>query len=235
MNCSMNRILNVLHKNNIFLLISSLATLGMLGISKNIRIKLFIGILYLVLIAVCCINIKKKKVKADHKISMNYKAVILSLVLDGIILFDFHQNLKSCIPRVLYKIPLISPEISLIIVGLIGCSVGLFSLYILSINMLNLIKPIYRIILKYNKQFIALLAIHFLGIITLLRENIYYADDMLRVNVYYSMSGDFSRYVSEFLSNIFHGSIALTDVSPLPQIIAIIFLALTGIVVVALY
>lgn len=81
------------------------------------------------------------------------------------------------------------------------------------------------------RPFAVLVVIYLIGISAILRANFNYIDDMGRVAEGYKQWNDFSRYISYYLSSFIHGDQYLTDVSPLPQLIAVIFLALSGIIV----
>lgn len=67
----------------------------------------------------------------------------------------------------------------------------------------------------------------------ILRANFYYDDDIARALRGYSGWG-FSRDLSNFLSQFLHADSYLTDISPLPQIIAVFIIALTSVIAVYL-
>jgi len=78
---------------------------------------------------------------------------------------------------------------------------------------------------SFVKPFLLMSGIYLLGILTIIRANFLYMDDFVR-----SISGmrgwhSWSRYVSEFSSIFIHANWNLTDISPLPQLLAIFFLA----------
>jgi hypothetical protein len=78
--------------------------------------------------------------------------------------------------------------------------------------------------------FLILSVIYLLGIITIIRANYYYNDDLNRaLNGYRSWAG-WGRYIPEFLSIIIHMNLRLTDISPLPQILAVFILAFSTII-----
>ena len=62
--------------------------------------------------------------------------------------------------------------------------------------------------------------VYFIGIIAIIRANFYYIDDLGRSVEGYRGWENFSRYLSNFFSLFIHGGFYLTDISPLPQIIA---------------
>lgn len=78
------------------------------------------------------------------------------------------------------------------------------------------------------KPFVALTAIFLIGIIGLLRTNYSYLDDAARVAQGYKGWNNFSRFLSSFLSTFIHTGNYLTDVSPLPQIIAVLIMGLSA-------
>lgn len=87
---------------------------------------------------------------------------------------------------------------------------------------------------KYKKPFLILFFVFLLGIYSIIRANFNYKDDLARVAFGYQGWQDFSRYVSCILSNFIHGDSYLTDVSPLPQVIAIIFITISGLIILSL-
>ena len=79
------------------------------------------------------------------------------------------------------------------------------------------------------KKFYPLLTIiYFLSFWAILRANYYYRDDLTRASGGMKGWDHFSRYVSVWLSNVIHGDTYLADAAPLPQILAILIMALCG-------
>ncbi len=76
--------------------------------------------------------------------------------------------------------------------------------------------------------------VYFIGIIAIVRANFYYIDDLGRSVDGYHGWKNFSRYLSDFLSTFIHCGLYLTDISPLPQIIAVIICGISSVIVVAL-
>lgn len=74
--------------------------------------------------------------------------------------------------------------------------------------------------------FLIFIAIYSISLFSLLRENINYIDDVDRTALGYTGWIYFSRYSSEYLSQVLHANSYLADISPIPQIIAIIELSL---------
>jgi len=81
-----------------------------------------------------------------------------------------------------------------------------------------------------KKAFLILAGIYTLGISAILRANFNYIDDMGRVAGGYRNWKNFSRFLSEALSPFIHMDSYLTDVSPLPQLIAVLLLTFSGII-----
>ena len=81
------------------------------------------------------------------------------------------------------------------------------------------------------KPALILLGVYLVGISAIIRANFNYIDDMGRTAKGYQQWDVCSRYISSFLSNFIHGDSYLTDVSPLPQFLAIIVLVLSSIIV----
>lgn len=79
-------------------------------------------------------------------------------------------------------------------------------------------------------SFAILLALYTLSILSLLRENVNYRDDLIRTFIGISgFSASFSRYTSENLSHALHADKHfLADISPIPQLIAVIELSLAS-------
>ena len=75
-----------------------------------------------------------------------------------------------------------------------------------------------------------LAAIYLIGISALLRANIYYVDDMARALEGYSRFGAYSRHIATLFSPFLHADTYLTDISPLPQMIAVFVVALARVI-----
>lgn len=88
----------------------------------------------------------------------------------------------------------------------------------------------YRFLLK---PAMILGAVYLVAMSAVLRSNFFYDDDMARALRGYTGWG-FSRYLTIFLSQIVHADSYLTDISPLPQIIAVFIVALASVIAVYL-
>nr|WP_297767836.1 glucosyltransferase domain-containing protein [uncultured Butyrivibrio sp.] len=88
---------------------------------------------------------------------------------------------------------------------------------------------------RYRRVFLGQIVVYLLAYSSIFRANFNYADDVGRVAHGYHGWMVFSRHTSTFLSNIIHADWYLADVSPLTQILAVIFLSLAGAVLVYLF
>lgn len=80
------------------------------------------------------------------------------------------------------------------------------------------------------KPFLVLTVLLLVGYSSILLANFNYMDDMGRVYEGYKDWDVASRHLSNFLSTFIHGSNFLADASPLPQFLAILAMALAGII-----
>ncbi len=98
------------------------------------------------------------------------------------------------------------------------------------INSLKIKELTQKIWYKTKKSFGILMFVYIIGLSSLLRANFNYIDDMERVAKGSKGWDNYSRYLSNFLSSFIHADTYLSDVSPLPQIIAIMLLTIAGII-----
>lgn len=82
---------------------------------------------------------------------------------------------------------------------------------------------------KYRKQFFILLTIYLLAFCSIFRANFTYMDDIGRTYAGYHGWLDWSRYGTEILATFLHMNWHLTDISPLPQMVACVIMAAAGI------
>lgn len=82
---------------------------------------------------------------------------------------------------------------------------------------------------KYLKKVFAVLcALYGIGFLAIIRANVYYKDDLVRTYFGGRYWARWSRYGSEFLSTLIHADTTLSDISPLTQLLAVLFLALAS-------
>jgi hypothetical protein len=88
---------------------------------------------------------------------------------------------------------------------------------------------------KTKKNFYSVLFIFILygiAILSIIRANFSYLDDLRRCIEGYGLASVFSRHISKFLSHLLHTDSRLTDISPLPQLVACFILAIAGFILV---
>lgn len=81
-----------------------------------------------------------------------------------------------------------------------------------------------------GKGFLVLTGIYLAGISAIIRANVNYIDDMGRVAEGYRGWHNFSRFLSNGLSTLIHTDNYITDISPFTQLLAVLIVALAGII-----
>ena len=102
----------------------------------------------------------------------------------------------------------------------------------------NLKEKIKQKISQYKfliKPFLCIMIIFAIAIIAIIRADYYYVDDAKRAAEGVAGWVNFSRYITEFLAPILHADTYLTDISPLPQLLAVCIMAITGVIVLYIY
>jgi hypothetical protein len=89
------------------------------------------------------------------------------------------------------------------------------------INFKSLVKPV-----------VIMFFVYCLAYLTIFRANYSYADDLARAATGYRRWIGWSRYIAECLSILIHADYILTDISPLPQLIAVLILAVSSVLLV---
>ena len=84
----------------------------------------------------------------------------------------------------------------------------------------------------FVKPVLLMSLIYLLGMLTIIRANFSYMDDLARSVVGARGWYNWSRHISEFSSILLYGNTNLTDISPLPQLLAILILALSSVLLV---
>lgn len=82
-----------------------------------------------------------------------------------------------------------------------------------------------------GKALLILFAVFALGISAILRADFYYMDDSPRAAMGYKQWDYFSRYLSTALSTLVHGGDYLADAAPLPQLLAMGIMAVSGVLI----
>ena len=86
-----------------------------------------------------------------------------------------------------------------------------------------------------KKIVLMLIGIYIVGLYPLFRANYYYIDDLGRSVYGYRGWDDFGRWISNGLSYILHAGAPLTDISPLPQLFAVVLMSLAGAVLIYVF
>lgn len=82
--------------------------------------------------------------------------------------------------------------------------------------------------LSKKKAIFILIGMYVFAVYAIIDANYNYVDDNGRVAQGYANWGTFSRYISNLLSHIIHGGSYLTDISPVPQILAACIIAVAS-------
>ena len=85
---------------------------------------------------------------------------------------------------------------------------------------------------SFLKPVLIMSGVYFLGSLTIMRADFLYYDDLKRAIEGFRRWYDWSRYVPEFSSILVHGDTNLTDISPLPQLLAILILSCSSVLLV---
>jgi len=84
----------------------------------------------------------------------------------------------------------------------------------------------------FLKPVLWMFVVYALGILTIIRANYLYEDDILRTVVGSRGWHNYSRYVPEFLSIFVHANFRMTDISPVTQLMAALILAVSSVMLV---
>ena len=86
----------------------------------------------------------------------------------------------------------------------------------------------------FVKPFLILFVIYLVGVSAILIANVHYADDAARTNYGYAGWSAFSRYSSTALSSLVHADTYLTNIAPLPQLLAVAILTISSLILIVL-
>lgn len=100
--------------------------------------------------------------------------------------------------------------------------------------MKNKVLGVWKKTQPYRRPFLVLVAIYTIAIVAILRANITYLEDTRRTieGNKWADIGDFGRFGADFLLTLLGANSTLHDISPLPQLFAIILLAISSIIIV---
>ena len=82
------------------------------------------------------------------------------------------------------------------------------------------------------KPFLVLFLVYLVGISAIMLSGVHYADDVARTNYGYAGWSGFSRYLSTILSHGLHADNYLTNIAPLPQLLAVLILTASSMIVI---
>lgn len=82
------------------------------------------------------------------------------------------------------------------------------------------------------KPFLVLILIYLVGISAIILAGVHYADDIGRTERGYAVWANFSRYINEIFSRAVHADNYLTNIAPLPQLLAVVILALSSLILI---
>lgn len=221
--------LQALQHSRVFLLLSTFALIC-LSLSKEPRPAIGWGIAWLV-----CYIFTLRNCKDADSFDTRYSAVRHYICAFFLLLlaFTFYHDFSSGKPAELlasFGIPIATVPAIILVLTLVGSMVAYPALHTYAAYMIDFFQPIACVIRKMYKQFFTLCAIYLLGLLAIIRANFYYVDDMGRALEGYNLTGSFSRHMASYFATLIHGNGWLTDISPLPQILAALIMALAAVI-----
>lgn len=84
------------------------------------------------------------------------------------------------------------------------------------------------------KPILWMFLIYLVGAIAIILAGVHFADDIARTNYGYAGWNGFSRYLTTVLAHVFHADGYLTNIAPLPQILALLILAVASVLLICL-
>ena len=217
-------------KSNLPFLLSFIGILALsLGCEKGIQV------IVLLVFSICLVVsfFTSCPFPLTKNVFKNKKAVLLAATLDLTFLLYFYKRFT---PTVLKQIALLLHLPSswvFIAMGLFFCFVGFYASYLLALNVLTALHPFKVLITKYSKPLLILSILFSISLFTIIRANYNYVDDLGRIHQGYQLTGSFSRYIASFIATFLHSSTYLSDISPIPQLLAAFIMAFTAIVLFA--
>lgn len=151
----------------------------------------------------------------------------IACILECLLFVDFSSYIIHVSPGILSRLPLPS-AVSGIVISIVCCVFSFLFLFELAGAVQIVFHRIGSIFKSYKYTFFLLSGIYIVGMTAIIQADFAYFDDLARVVSGWEMMGAFSRHTATFLSNFMHGNSWLTDISPLPQIAAVLVMAMTG-------
>ena len=222
----------LLIKNKLFIIISALSFFG-LCLSRDVRWDILLGVCFICVLIVLIL----RKNKLSKNVFDNKTSVVLAFILSATAFINFYSQMteENGIPKRILANYGIDIHIAAAAVGLVFFTISLLSTVLFTNWMLKATKPIIQSIFRFRKEFIILSLVYILSIVAIIRADFYYIDDIGRATQGYQLTGSFSRFIATFMSNLFHTSTWLTDISPLAQIIAALIMAVSSILLLSVF
>lgn len=88
---------------------------------------------------------------------------------------------------------------------------------------------------EFKREYCILAFVYFICLISVFRADYGYVDDIGRTITGNRGWEDFSRYINQILSVFIHGDILLNDISPIPQLLAIVLMAAASLIVIVAF
>lgn len=217
-------------KSNLWFLISLMGILALAyGTEKGMQ-----TIVLLALIP-CCVGclFSACAFPLTKDLFTNKKAVLLAMTVEFTFLLFFYKNVTLVILQRIALVLNIPAQWLFLSLGLFFCVLGFYAAYLLSIYVLQTLHPFKVIINRHWKQILILGALFCISIFAIIRANYNYADDLGRIHVGGNLTGAFSRFIASFIATFLHSNTYLTDISPLPQLLAACILAFTAVILYA--
>lgn len=166
--------------------------------------------------------------------SRNY--IIFALIIIVGLIFQFYYRFQYL--GVIHRFSEIIGIGSAKLLAIISLALGIVAIPAIALLTRHLLENIFEVHedtfykLKWAiKPFLIFSLIYLGATITIVRANYNYIDDIGRAFSGYAGWDNFSRYISNYLSNYIHANIYLADISPIPQLFTVVILAASSVIV----
>lgn len=193
-------------------------------------------ILDCILMAALLVVILLKRVEISKKEFAIDKFFYIALFLSIGLLIEFYDKwYESNIAGKVSEMLSISKKTITLVPSIILTLLSVFAIAwiirCLVCNVFELKKDSFVQIKAFRKPFFILLAINVVALVAIIRSNYNYADDLDRISIGYKGWASVSRYLSNYFSNYLHANTYLTDISPFPQLLAVVLIVVAELVV----
>lgn len=213
-------------RNQKLYLVFSTVALMCLSLSKELRVTAAFEIMWFL----CCLFTTRKEQDGTNPSTC---ARIISSLIMIVLALNFFYAFSSGKPLnllVSLGIPGFIVPPAVLFLSVLGSLAGYHALYVYAQHIINLLLPVVDVVKKMYKQYIVLSVIYLFSLTAIIRANFYYVDDLGRALNGYSLEGSFSRFFASFSATLIHGNGWLTDISPLPQFLAAMIMALAAVI-----